>query len=83
MAYIIAVILNIILSVIEYSVIIECVCSWLPQVMGTKFYEAITRFNAPFLNPIRKLIYNFSSGVSIDFSPIILVIIIGMIRRII
>ncbi len=81
MLYIIAVIINIALSVIEYSVIIECVCSFLPQVSQTRFYEVISKFNAPFLNPLRRAADKIITGLPVDISPLLLVVIIGIIRR--
>lgn len=81
--FIVAVIINVVLSVIEYSVIIECVCSWLPQFTGTKFYEAISKFNSPFLNPLRKVQGKLIPDLPVDLSPVALVVISGIIRRII
>ncbi len=83
MLYIIAVIVNIALSLIEYSVIIECVCSYLPQLTESRFYAAISKFNAPFLNPLRRLANKIAPGLPVDISPILLVIIAGIIRRLI
>ena len=83
MLYIIAVIINIALSLLEYSVIIECVCSYLPQLCESRFYMAISKLNAPFLNPLRKLLNRISPGLPVDISPLLLVIIAGIIRRLI
>lgn len=79
MTYILLVILNISLSLIQFLVAVECVCSWIPDVVHTSFYNSLYRFNGTFLNPIRKLQRKFFD-IPVDFSPIILFVIIGIIR---
>lgn len=81
MKFIIITIINIALTVLQYSVIIECVCSWLPGFGGHKIFDVISRINAPFLDPIRRLTSKILGGLPLDISPIILFMIIGGVRR--
>ena len=82
MLYIIEVIINVFLSLLDYSVIIECVCSWIPEIQNTAFYSFIYRINSPFLNPIRRLTQKYFKNLPIDISPLVLIVIIGLIRRV-
>ena len=81
MKFVIVVILNGALTILQYSVIIECVCSWLPGFNGHKIFDVISRINAPFLDPIRKLTSKILGGLPLDISPIILFMIIGAVRK--
>ena len=74
-------VLNGALSILQYSVIIECLASWIPGVSQYRIFELIKRINAPFLDPIRKLMMNMTSGMPLDLSPVILFMIIGFVRR--
>ena len=74
-------VLNIALSILQYSVIIECLASWIPGVSQYRVFEFIRKVNAPFLDPIRKLLMNMTSGMPLDLSPVILFMIIGLVRK--
>ncbi len=74
-------VLNVALSVLQYSVIIECLASWIPGVSQYRVFEIIRKINAPFLDPIRKLLMNMTSGMPLDLSPVILFMIIGLVRK--
>ncbi len=81
MIYYIKSILNIALSILQYSVIIECIASWIPGLSGSGFIAAVSKINAPFLDPIRKAVQKIAYGLPVDFSPIILFMLIGFVRR--
>ncbi len=68
-------------SFLEFMVLIECVLSWFPPVHGTRFYELIVKFNAPFLEPIRRILQKVMPGGMIDISPIILYMLIIAVQR--
>lgn len=81
MLYILEVIINIILSLIEYSVIIECVCSFIPQLAQSSFYAALTSINAPLLKPFRRLLSKAAPSLPVDLSPVLLFAVIEIVRR--
>ena len=76
-------IINLFLSFLEFMVLIEVVCSWIPPLQNTTFAYYINKFNYPFLNPIRKLLFKSSYGMMVDLSPIILFLVIRLVRQII
>ena len=58
------------------------VMSWIPPIQNTKFYYLVTKFNYPFLEPIRRVLRRLMpGGFMIDFSPIILFALIVMVQR--
>ena len=74
--------INIFLSLLEYSVILECLCSWLPQTQNSGILAAFRKINGPFVNPFRKLMDKIAPGLPLDFSPLLLIVIIGVIKYI-
>lgn len=80
MGFVISAIINIFLSLVQFVVVIECVCSWIPELTQSSFYTFLYNMNGTFLNPIRRLIYKLFPGLPLDVSPIVLFIIIGFIR---
>lgn len=75
-------VINVFLSVLEYSVIIECLCSWIPQTKGSKALSFFQKINGPFVNPIRWIINKIIPDSPLDFSPLVLIAVIGVIRYI-
>lgn len=75
-------ILSLFFRFLEFMVIIECLMSWIPPAQNTRFYYLITKFNYPFLEPIRRFLRRFMpSGFMIDISPIILFALIVLVQR--
>ena len=77
---IIRAVLNMALSLLQYSVIIECIMSWIPGVTRYKAYDFLRSINGVFLDPIRRLLSRYTYGMPLDISPIILFMIIGIVR---
>lgn len=75
-------ILSLFFRFLEFMVVVECLMSWIPPIQNTKFYYLVTKFNYPFLEPIRRVLRRFMpGGFMIDFSPIILFALIVMVQR--
>jgi YggT family protein len=78
-------ILELLLSVLWWVIIIQVVLSWLFafNVLNTssdglrRFVEALDRVTEPLYRPIRKILPDFGG---IDFSPLILLLAIGVVQ---
>lgn len=74
---------NVFLQVIEYLIFIRVIVSWLPISGENKVLEIMHQLTEPILSPIRNMIELSEIGrnTTIDFSPIIAILIIGFIRH--
>ena len=78
-------ILSLLLNVLWWIIIIQVVLSWLFafNVLNTtsdglrRFVEALDRLTEPLYRPIRKLLPDFGG---IDFSPLIVLLLIGVLQ---
>ena len=78
-------ILELLLSVLWWIIIIQVVLSWLFafNVLNSsseglrRFVEALDRITEPLYRPIRKILPDFGG---IDFSPLILLLLIGVVQ---
>lgn len=69
-------------NILEFTVLLECILSWLPSMRYSGFYYFIAKINGPFLAPVRKLMDKcMSSSFTIDISPFVLILFITFIRR--
>ena len=82
MIYSLAMVLNTLFNLLELAIFIECIASWIPQIQGNKFISIIHNFTYPLLEPFRKLQDRFSPGLPMDFSPIIALFVIDLLKRI-
>ena len=79
-------IINLLLTVLTWIIIIQVILSWLFafNVLNTSssgvraFALALERITAPLYGPIRRVLPDFGG---IDFSPLVLLILIQIIRR--
>lgn len=76
-------VLSILFRVLEFAILIECLSSWIPQLNGNKFLDIVHMIADPILEPCRRLQYMFSSNLPVDFSPIIALFLIDIIRNLI
>lgn len=83
MTYSIAMVLDTLFSLLELTIFIECIASWIPQIQGNKFITMIHNFVYPILEPFRKLQDRFIPGLPMDFSPIIALLVINLLRGIV
>ncbi|EKQ56890.1 MULTISPECIES: YggT family protein [unclassified Clostridium] len=83
MIYSIQMVLYLLFNIIELTIFIECIASWVPQVQGNKFINLIHNFVYPILEPIRRLQDRLIPGLPMDFSPVIALLIINLLRGLI
>ena len=86
MLYAIVDIANLLLSIVSWIIIIQVILSWLfafnvlnsssPGVRA--FVNAIDRLTAPLYRPIRRILPDFGG---IDFSPLVILILIQVIKK--
>lgn len=74
-------VLNTLFKLLELAILLECIASWIPQIQGNKFISLIHNFTYPLLDPFRRLQDKFSPGLPMDFSPIIALFVIDVLKR--
>jgi len=79
--YSLARVLNTLFGLLELAILLECIASWIPQIQGNKFISLIHNFTYPLLDPFRRLQDKFSPGLPMDFSPIIALLVIDVLKR--
>jgi YggT family protein len=73
-------IINSLFNLLELVIIIECIASWIPQIQGNKFISILHNFTYPLLEPFRKLQDKVLPGLPMDFSPIIALLVIDVLK---
>lgn len=72
-------ILSLLINLLIILVFLHAVGSWIPQIRESKFYSSLDRIISPPLDPIRKVVPPVSG---LDFSPLILLFILYIIKHI-
>ena len=70
----------------ELLIVVECIMSWIPMSGGTlrDIYGAIQQLTEPFVGIFRRMIPSVGGGgVSIDFSPMVAIIALDLLKRIV
>lgn len=70
----------------ELLILAECILSWVPMREGAlrDIYEAICQLTEPFVGIFRRLVPGVGGGgVRVDFSPMIAIIALDVIKRVI
>ena len=83
MIYSIVTVLNMLFGLLELAILIECIASWIPQLQENKFIRVIHNFIYPILEPLKRLQDKFIPGLPMDFSPIIALVVINILKRIV
>jgi len=79
--YSLAMVLKMLFGLLELAILLECIASWIPEIQGNKFISLIHNFTYPLLDPFRRLQDKFSPGLPMDFSPIIALFVIDLLKR--
>jgi len=71
-------ILSLIINVLIVLVLVHAIGSWIPQIRESEFYRKLDNIIEPILRPIRRVIPNYGG---LDFSPLILLLILYLIKH--
>ncbi|MDP4133834.1 MAG: YggT family protein [Bacillota bacterium] len=75
-------IIYILLEIYELIIVARCVCSFILVRYNNRFYDFLCNITDPVLEPVRKVLGKFGlESTSLDFSPIIVMLLIGVILR--
>jgi YggT family protein len=77
--------IDIVIAVIEYSILARVIISWLPISRENAIIRLLYQITEPILAPIRAIIQKSAIGKNMmfDFSPIIAFLILGVVRNIV
>ncbi|MDV3426792.1 MAG: YggT family protein [Bacillota bacterium] len=75
-------IINTLFNIVEISIFIECILSWVPNIRENSLTDILHSINEPFLKPGRFIQSKILPDMMIDFSPIIALLVISFIKRI-
>lgn len=75
-------IISLFLNFLEFTVLIECILSWVPNMVNSGIYHLILKINNPFLTPIRRILFKCQgNAMGIDLSPFVLFLLISFLKR--
>ena len=75
--------LDMIFNVLELSIFIEVVLSWVYARRTNQYIELLHKITGPLLQPGRKIQERYFPNTMVDFSPIIALFILMVVRRIV
>ncbi len=67
--------------VFELLIFARCILSFLP--IYNQFTELVYKITEPFLAPCRKLLERFNYNLPVDFSPIVLILILNVVQQLV
>lgn len=70
--------LNVLMKVLKWFIIIQCLMSWFPGARYSRAYEILSMFTEPLVGPIREVLFRYID-IPIDFSPIIAFFVISFV----
>lgn len=70
-------------NLLELAILLEVILSWIPQIGNNKFVSTIHNFIYPMMEPLKGLQDRLIPGLPIDFSPILALFILDILRRVI
>lgn len=76
-------IINAFFNVLEYAILIEVVLSWVYAGRSNQYTEMLHKVTNPLLQPGKKIQERYFGNMMVDFSPIIALVIIMILRRIV
>ncbi|MEG2353560.1 MAG: YggT family protein [Clostridium sp.] len=69
-----------IIRVVEIAILINVLSSWIPNSKGTKIVQITEIICEPLLGPVRAMFLKVFPNMMIDFSPIVVILILDFIR---
>ena len=68
----------------EIMIIARAVCSWIPSLYQSKLNSFLLQMTEPIVAPIRNLLYrvSFLRQLPIDFSPLVAIMLLGVLQAI-
>ena len=76
-------IIMVIAQLLTWAILIEALLSWVPQYNETvyKIRQFLQKFTEPVTKPIRQLISPLTNRILIDFTPVVAIIVIEIVRN--
>ena len=76
-------IIMVIAQLLTWAILIDALLSWVPQYNETvyKIRRFLNKFTEPVTNPVRKLISPLTNRIMIDFTPVVAIIVIEIVRN--
>ena len=75
--------INIIFNVLYYAIIIEIILSWVYANRTNQYIELLHKVTNPLLQPARKIQDRYFKNMMVDFSPMIAILIIMILKQIV
>ena len=75
--------INIIFNVLYYAIIIEVILSWVYANRTNQYIELLHKVTKPLLQPGRKIQNRYFTNIMVDFSPIIAIFILMILKNIV
>jgi YggT family protein len=75
--------LNAIFNILEFAILIEVVLSWVYANRSNQYTELLHKITNPLLQPGRKIQEKYFGNTMVDFSPIIALLILMVLRKIV
>ena len=75
--------INIIFNVLYYAIFIEVILSWVYANRTNQYIELLHKVTSPLLQPGRMIQERYFNNTMIDFSPLIAIAIITILRKIV
>ena len=75
--------INTIFNVLYYAIIIEVILSWVYSNRTNKYIELLHKVTNPILKPCRKIQDKFFNNLMIDFSPMIALFILMILKQVV
>ena len=75
--------IGIIFNVLQYAILIEVILSWVYANRTNQYIELLHKVTNPLLQPGRKIQDRYFNNTMVDFSPIIALLIIMILRKIV
>lgn len=74
--------INSLFNLVQFTILIEVILSWIPNIRENELTRIIHSINEPFLKPGRYIQERILPNMMVDFSPIIALMIISLIKQI-